>query len=439
MALNFPTDTSSPYIDPTSGVKYIYNAAVGAWESAIQPPAVVSATEPSLAIEGFLWWDTANSRMKVYDNGAWAEVAPNISTQVAVGDTPPGGAGNGSLWYDSESGNMYVYYIDVDSSQWVVSSPLEPAVGGNVTTSSSAPSSADSVEGDLWFNTNNNQLYVFTSSVWTATGNSVSGVSSVTAGNYVTLGGTAADPVVNVDDATTSVRGAIQIADQSTVNLASDTAKAITPGTLASGISNYLPDATESTKGVMEIATSAEISTGTDNTRAITPAGFAGAINDLGISNPSGTIITFAGSTAPAGYLECNGQAVDRTTYAALFAVVGTAFGVGDGSTTFNVPDLRGEFVRGWDDGRGIDSGRAFASTQNSQNLAHGHNLTDPGHSHTGTFSDDTSAVAAGGASAGGAPSAATTNSEVTGITVQNSGGSEARPRNIALLFCIKS
>ena len=62
---------------------------------------------------------------------------------------------------------------------------------------------------------------------------------------------------------------------------------------------------------------------------------------------PLGTINAFGGSVAPDGWLMCQGQAVSRTTYADLFAVVGTAFGAGDGSTTFNIPDLRGEFLRG--------------------------------------------------------------------------------------------
>ena len=64
-------------------------------------------------------------------------------------------------------------------------------------------------------------------------------------------------------------------------------------------------------------------------------------------STPVGVILPFGGTTAPSGYLMCTGQAVSRTTYAALFAVIGTSFGSGDGSTTFNVPDLRGEFLRG--------------------------------------------------------------------------------------------
>ena len=70
-----------------------------------------------------------------------------------------------------------------------------------------------------------------------------------------------------------------------------------------------------------------------------------------------------------------------------LFGLIGTAHGSGDGSSTFNVPDLRGEFVRGWDDGRGVDSGRNFASSQSDQNEARNHTaastVTDPGHFHT--------------------------------------------------------
>ena len=79
---------------------------------------------------------------------------------------------------------------------------------------------------------------------------------------------------------------------------------------------------------------------------------------------PTGSVHMMATTTAPSGYLKCNGAAVSRTTYADLFAIIGTAHGAGDGSSTFNVPDLRGEFVRGWDDSRGVDSGRNFGSSQ---------------------------------------------------------------------------
>lgn len=64
-------------------------------------------------------------------------------------------------------------------------------------------------------------------------------------------------------------------------------------------------------------------------------------------STPVGMIVGFAGSTAPTGWLLCQGQAVSRTTYAKLFAVIGTTFGSGDGSTTFNLPDARGRVLVG--------------------------------------------------------------------------------------------
>ena len=62
---------------------------------------------------------------------------------------------------------------------------------------------------------------------------------------------------------------------------------------------------------------------------------------------PVGSIQAYGGATAPWGWLLCQGQAISRTTYAELFGVIGTSFGAGDGSTTFNIPDLRGEFLRG--------------------------------------------------------------------------------------------
>ena len=64
---------------------------------------------------------------------------------------------------------------------------------------------------------------------------------------------------------------------------------------------------------------------------------------------PAGAVMPFAGSTAPAGWLLCFGQAVSRSQYGELFAVLGTSYGVGDGSTTFNLPDLRGRVVAGVD------------------------------------------------------------------------------------------
>lgn len=151
---------------------------------------------------------------------------------------------------------------------------------------------------------------------------------------------------------------------------------------------------------------------------------------------PAGAIQAFAMSTAPSGWLECNGSAVSRATYSALFAALGTTWGAGDGSTTFNLPDFRGYFLRGWDHGAGVDSGRAFASAQSDQNLAHGHAVTDPGHFHHYAF--NVGGVAAGGLG-GGYNQDNNTDSAVTGISIQSSGGSEARPKNKAILYCIRT
>lgn len=141
---------------------------------------------------------------------------------------------------------------------------------------------------------------------------------------------------------------------------------------------------------------------------------------------PPGAVFYFAANSPPSGYLECDGSAVSRATYADLFATVGTTFGVGNGSTTFNLPDLRGEFIRGWDDGRGVDTGRAFGTAQADELKAHRHALSKRGGNNSNT---STSLVA-------GALSATTA---FDADIMDNTGGTETRPRNIALLACIKT
>ena len=161
------------------------------------------------------------------------------------------------------------------------------------------------------------------------------------------------------------------------------------------------------------------------------------------VTSPAGTVIQFAGSSAPAGYLKANGNAVSRTTYAALFAAIGTTYGTGDGSTTFNLPDLRGEFVRGLDDGRGVDSGRALGSAQADTLRQHNHDSyirTDEFGSGDGRSIVGTSTADEG----------LRTNGPDMGVMgISTSFGSypisasniadETRPRNIALLYCIKT
>jgi microcystin-dependent protein len=78
----------------------------------------------------------------------------------------------------------------------------------------------------------------------------------------------------------------------------------------------------------------------------------------IGASVPPGSVVDFAGSSAPTGWLLCAGQAVSRTNFANLFAAIGTTFGVGDGGTTFNLPDLRGRVAAGRDDMNGTAANR---------------------------------------------------------------------------------
>lgn len=82
------------------------------------------------------------------------------------------------------------------------------------------------------------------------------------------------------------------------------------------------------------------------------------------VALPPGFIMPWAGDTAPDWYLECNGAAISRTAYKRLFDRIGVRYGHGDGRTTFNLPDLRGLVVRGWDHGRGLDPNRALGSYQ---------------------------------------------------------------------------
>ena len=180
---------------------------------------------------------------------------------------------------------------------------------------------------------------------------------------------------------------------------------------------------------------------------------------------PTGSVFCIAANTVPTGYVKCNGASYSRTgTYAALFAIIGTTYG-GSGSN-FNVPDLRGEFVRGFDDSRGVDSGRNINDPQGGQNASHNHSISASGTTSnpTPTLTGDVRRISEGYRAQGTASGVFTKeldgNNNITGAsstsavagfsmdaththTVSVSGtsgsqGSEARPRNIAMLYIIK-
>ncbi|MEZ2744285.1 phage tail protein [Halopseudomonas bauzanensis] len=137
---------------------------------------------------------------------------------------------------------------------------------------------------------------------------------------------------------------------------------------------------------------------------------------------PPGMLAHFARNSAPTGWLKANGAAVSRTAYADLFAAIGTTFGAGNGFTTFNLPDLRGEFLRGWDDGRGVDGGREFGSGQAGELQSHAHSGTAGSagaHAHTGT------AASAGSHSHGASTGSAGEHAHTRPLSTNNSSGSD--------------
>ena len=199
---------------------------------------------------------------------------------------------------------------------------------------------------------------------------------------------------------------------------------------------------------------------------------------------PIGAILTYAAGTAPSGYILCDGSPVSRSTYADLFALIGTTYGSGDNVTTFNVPNLVDYFIRGRNaTTRPVGSleAAAFANhvhpiTDNGHvhtlsNLthvhgqaAHTHTVTDPGHAHTiqgeialygspnssGVWTNTGPTTPTGTATTGitlssEAPAigpavlGGTAESKVTGITLGSMGGADTRPQNMALDFYIKA
>jgi microcystin-dependent protein len=194
---------------------------------------------------------------------------------------------------------------------------------------------------------------------------------------------------------------------------------------------------------------------------------------------PTGLVSPFAGTVAPSGWLLCDGSAYGRTSLdpspeVALFSVIGTTYGAGDGLTTFNVPDLRGMFVRGLDAGRGVDPLRALGTQQafgvelhnhtgitGGQSVGHSHafsgttGVDSPDHTHGYQGYINVNAGDTAGASAQGPQNKNTTGASTrhthafSGTTATNSvdhthtipsfGTTETRPVNVAMNYIIKT
>jgi microcystin-dependent protein len=167
---------------------------------------------------------------------------------------------------------------------------------------------------------------------------------------------------------------------------------------------------------------------------------------------PSGAIMAFAMNLVPTGWLHANGSAVSRTTYSALWTALGTTsspYGQGDGSTTFNLPDLRGYFVRGSGTNSDGTASGTFGLKQADQFETHGHSASSNStgaHTHSviqtidnnGGFDSGAGRARYGGS--GDTTGSAGAHSHTITVSSPNSGtsGTETRPSNIAMLYCIK-
>lgn len=237
-----------------------------------------------------------------------------------------------------------------------------------------------------------------------------------------------------------------------------------TPSKITSSTTNTVSAAShthEIDKASTEVAGVVQLSSDTDSTSvnmAATPAAVRAAMQAASQATATGTIAYFAGDSAPAGWLKANGAQVSRSVYADLFAAISTRFGAGNGSTTFTLPDLRGVFLRGFDDGRGFDGGRVLGSLQNHNLAEHRHatgwRINNTGNEFalvrnnwsgevavTANVSSENVAVIPGDAEsysqAAGISHAATNDRYATSRAYYDAQG-ETRPTNVALLACIK-
>ncbi|XLQ19853.1 MAG: tail fiber protein [Candidatus Moraniibacteriota bacterium] len=210
-----------------------------------------------------------------------------------------------------------------------------------------------------------------------------------------------------------------------------------------------------------------ELCDGSDWQELSTGSGSGGA----GETVPAGTVVAFATNSCPTNYISAEGQEISRAGYPDLYTILGDTYGSGDGSTTFDIPDYRGQFLRGWDNGAGTDpdaasrtdrgdgtTGDVVGSMQDGQNEAHLHSVDPPSTSTNSTGNHRHSisgATPSGGAGTLRVAIGLTTTTLNTGYTnyagahthtvdiaafnSANSGGNETRPTNINVLYCIKS
>jgi microcystin-dependent protein len=450
--------------------------------------------------KGELWFDVQSQTLKVWTGSAWVDCDPSELgfTKVIISPVAPDLEiyPNGALWWNDYNGEMYVLYEDPNGRQWVQVGAGGSAGGGAVVISDQQPDPAITAVGTLWWNDDTGSLFVLFNDggpekLWIQ----IAGVGAINAGQggsvskidagtgLTTLNG---QPITTqgtllLKPATAGEIGGVKpgtnltIDPDGTINMAGAGTGTVTQIQTGPGISGgpitttgtlSLNTATSSViGGVKPGAGTGVTGTGDLFIEPATNSSIGGVIvgNGLNVSSsgviavnpvppgfiPSGIVQWYAGSTAPTGWLYCNGATLVAATFPDLYAAIGRTFtGSSVPGTSFQIPDLRGQFFRGWDNrsSGGVDNGRAFGSNQNSQNLSHNHGLQMPTIGYQAAFGGQREAIAVptNQMNSQGRPNNGTIQMEdpdnqVSGSTpVRLAGGTESRPVNVALLPIIK-
>jgi microcystin-dependent protein len=443
-------------------------------------PAVVSSTAPNVEPAGFpgntqgeFWFDTTVQTLKVYVGTEWKDCDPSEIgfTRVVIQTIPPplDGYPNGALWWNDYNGEMYVLYEDPNGRQWVQVGAGGSAGGGAVIIAQQQPDPTATSVGTLWWNDETGSLFVLYNDggptkwwVQIAGAGAINGgqggsVTSISAGlgletfngQPITTQGTILLKASTADEIGGVKPGAnLEVEPDGTLNVVGSGTGTVTEIQTGPGLSGG-PITTTGTL-TLNSATSVQIGgvkpgAGTavtgDGSLYVIPAtnsSIGGVVVGEGLNVspsgvltvdavppgelPSGVVQWFASSTPPTGWLYCNGQTLPTASYPSLYAAIGRTYtGTSVPSTSFQVPDLRGQFLRGWDNraSGGVDSGRVFGSFQNDEFKQHQHTYY---RSNKGGYGLTTTGFS----------------SEQEAPTFNNPGGSETRPKNVALLPIIK-
>jgi microcystin-dependent protein len=371
--------------------------------------------------DGALAIDTTNNVFYFRSDSTWNQVSGG-GASVTVSDSAPVGAESGDLWFNSSTALTYVYYdsswIQVGGGAEGPAGPTGPPGDTGIAIQSTAPAETDILwadtsetgtagipaggtvgqvlskssasdyvvgwttpvtSGDLALKANL-ESPTFTGTPTLPTGTIAT---TQTAGNNTTAVATTAFVRTEVSNLVASAPAALDTLDELAAALGDDANFATTTAT---AIGLKAPIASPAFTGTPTAPTA---STELSNTQLATTE-FVKQIAAL--FTPSGSVISYAGASAPTGWLLCSGQTVSRTTYSSLFAAIGTTYGVGDGSTTFTLPDMRGRVVAGVDNMGGSAASRLTNTVLSASNTigavggAQTHTLTEaqiPSHNHT--------------------------------------------------------